>query len=253
MRDGKVVANRLGKQFRRFHAHRPWTFQEAIVRGLRLLSPEERIWVLRNISFAVSPGKLVGIIGRNGAGKSTLLRIIAGVVKPNEGNGEVRGRLGALLEIGAGFHPDLTGRENVFVAGIVGGLTRREVKQRFDSIVEFSEIEDVIDNPLRTYSSGMRMRLGFSLAIHLDPDVILIDEVLAVGDAAFQLKCLDTILEFKKQGCAILLASHDLETTRQYCDEVLWLDGSRLVESGPPDRVIDRYLGSVRLGQTVAV
>ena len=253
MRDGKVVANTLGKQFRRFHAHRPWTLQEAIIRGLRLLSPEERVWVLRDISFAVPPGKLVGVIGRNGAGKSTLLRMVAGVMKPDEGSGEVRGRLGALLEIGAGFHPDLTGRENVFVAGIVGGLTRREVKQRFDSIVEFSGIEDAIDNPLRTYSSGMRMRLGFSLAVHLDPDVILVDEVLAVGDIAFQLKCLDTILEFKKQGCAILLATHDLETTRKYCDAVLWLDGSRLVESGPPDRVIERYLESMRLAKAIAV
>ena len=249
MRDGKIVTNKLGKQFRRYRAHRPRTFQQAVAGGLRLLSPVERVWILRDISFTVPQGKMIGVIGTNGAGKSTLLRMIAGVMRADEGSGEVHGRLGALLEIGAGFHPDLTGRENVFVAGIVGGLTRREVAQRFDSVVEFSEMEDAIDNPLHTYSSGMRMRLGFSLSIHLDPDVILIDEILAVGDFAFAHKCLNCILEFKKQGCAILIATHDLEVCRQYCDGLLWLDGARLAGSGLPGQVIDKYLESMNLAE----
>jgi lipopolysaccharide transport system ATP-binding protein len=244
---GSIAVEHLGKQFRRYHPHRPWTIQEAALGGMRRLFPQEYFWILRDITFSVEPGRIVGVIGRNGAGKSTLLRIVAGIIKPEEGEVKIWGRLAAVIELGAGFHPDLTGRENLFVAGIVAGSTRREVEQRIDSIVEFAEIEDYIDNPLHTYSDGMRMRLAFSLAIHLDPDVFLIDEVLAVGDVAFQLKCIRRILEAKEQGCAILLATHDLSASRELCDEILWLDGSRLAGAGAPGQVVDSYLESMHV------
>ena len=248
---GSIAVEHLGKQFRRYHPHRPWTFQEAAIGGLRRLFPQEHFWILRDISFSVAPGRIVGVIGRNGAGKSTLLRTIAGIMKPEEGVVKVWGRLAAVIELGAGFHPDLTGRENLVVAGIVGGSTRREIERQIDSIVEFAEIEAYLDNPLHTYSDGMKMRLAFSLAIHLEPDVILIDEVLAVGDVAFQLKCLRRIMESKERGCAILLATHDLSTSRELCDEVLWLDGARLAEFGPPNRVVDKYLESMQVAKAV--
>jgi lipopolysaccharide transport system ATP-binding protein len=246
---GKIVVNNLGKQYRQYHAHRPWTAHEAITRGLHWLSPMDRFWVFRGISFSVEPGKMVGLIGRNGAGKSTLLKILAGLLQPDEGSGEIDGKLAGLLEIGAGFHSDLTGRENVYVGGIVAGLSRHEVKRRLDSILEFSELEEVIDHPFRTYSSGMRMRLAFSLAIHLDPGVLLIDEILGVGDSAFQRKCINAIMNFKKQGCAIIFASHDLESTRQFCDEVLWVNGTHPPQYGRPDQIIGMYLESMKLMQ----
>jgi len=244
---GLITVNNLGKRFRRYHPHRPWTLQETFVRGVRLLFPEERAWVLRHISFMVSPGQIVGLIGRNGAGKSTLLRMIAKVMIPDEGSGEVHGKVAALLELGVGFHPDLTGRENLIAGGIVGGLTKREILGRFDFILEFSELEEHIDNPLHTFSNGMKMRLAFALAIHLDPDVLLIDEILAVGDIAFQRKCLQRIMDFKERGCTILLASHDISVSREICDKVLWLDGNRTVEFGSPDEVVDRYLENMEI------
>jgi homopolymeric O-antigen transport system ATP-binding protein len=248
---GSIAVEHLGKQFRRYHPHRPWTLQEAAIGGMRRLFPQEHYWVLRDISFSVEPGRIVGVIGRNGAGKSTLLRIAAGILKPEEGAVKIWGRLGAVLELGAGFHPDLTGRENLMVAGIVGGSTRREVESQIDTIMEFAEIEEYIDNPLHTYSDGMRMRLAFSLAIHLDPDVFLIDEVLAVGDVAFQLKCIRRVMEAREKGSAILLATHDLSGTRALCDEVLWLEGARLAGSGDPNEVVDRYLESMQVGKVV--
>src|SRR3972149_7953763 len=166
MRD-LVVVRGLGKQFSRYHADRPWTLQEAFQRGVRGRGPAERFWALRDVSFSVAPGRMLGVVGPNGAGKSTLLRLISGVGRPDAGSVVVRGRIGALLDLGAGFHPDLTGRENVFVAGVISGLTRSEVSERFDSIVAFAELEEFIDSPVRTYSTGMLMRLGFSVAGHV--------------------------------------------------------------------------------------
>jgi lipopolysaccharide transport system ATP-binding protein len=245
---GSIAVENLGKQFRLYHPHRPWTLQEAAVRGMRLVFPQHHFWALRNISLKVEPGRIVGIIGRNGTGKSTLLRVIAGIMKPEEGSIKVWGRLAAVLDLGAGFHPDLTGRENLMVAGIVAGSTRREIEEQVDSILEFAEIEEYIDNPLHTFSSGMSMRLAFSLAIHVDPDVFLIDEVLAVGDVAFQHKCLKRIIDAKEQGCAILLATHDLSVSREMCDELLWLDGAKIAAFGPPGEVVDKYLESMQIG-----
>lgn len=245
MPDSIVVQN-LGKRFRRYHPDRPRTLKETVVQGLRRTRPVEKFWVLRDVSFRVAEGTMVGVIGRNGAGKSTLLRLIAGVGRPDEGTVEVQGRLGAFLDLAAGFCPDLTGRENVFVGGVIGGLTRRQVAQRFDSIVAFSELEESIDNPLRTYSTGMRMRLAFAIAIHTDPEVLLIDEVLAVGDLAFRSKCFDRIKEFKGNGCTILLVSHDVTQIQMLCDEALWLDEGRVVAHGAPEIVVGQYTTKMR-------
>ena len=184
---------------------------------------------------------MVGVVGRNGAGKSTLLRLIGGVGRPDEGSVRAHGRVGALLDLGAGFHPDLTGRENVFINGVVAGLTRREVAARFDAILAFAELEQFIDSPMRTYSTGMQMRLSFAVAIHTDPEVLLIDEVLSVGDLAFQRKCLERVAELKGRGCAILFVSHDGNAVRQLCEEAIWLRAGRLVAHGPAQAVVAEY------------
>ncbi len=242
-----VVVHNLGKQFQRYHADRPMTLQEAFQKGLHRMRPLERFWALRDVSFDVAPGCAVGIIGRNGAGKSTLLRLIGGVGKPDEGRVQLNGRVGALLDLGVGFHHDLTGRENVFVSGIISGLTRREVAQRFDSIVAFSELEEFIDSPLRTYSSGMQLRLAFAVATHTDPEILLIDEVLAVGDLEFSRKCLKRIAQYKTDGCTIVLVSHDLEQIRQLCDMAVLLQAGRLVAHASPDVVIGRYQSEIEV------
>jgi lipopolysaccharide transport system ATP-binding protein len=240
-----LVVDRLGKEFRRYHPERPRTLQEAILRRGRWIRPAERFWALRDVSFSVPAGRMVGLIGANGAGKSTLLRLIAGVGKPDEGRVDVHGRIGALLDLNAGFHPDLTGRDNVYVSGVVAGLSRREVTARFASIVAFAELEDAIDNPLHTYSSGMQMRLGFAVAVHVDPEILLIDEALAVGDVAFQEKCLRRIAQFRADGRTIVLASHQAEVLEELCDEVIWLEGGRVEAVGPAGEVVGRYVSAM--------
>jgi lipopolysaccharide transport system ATP-binding protein len=244
MPDAIAVQN-LGKRFRRYHADRPNTLKEALLRGLRRIRPAEYLWALRDVSFRIPPGRMVGVVGPNGAGKSTLLRLIGGVGLPDEGSVTVRGRIGALLDLGTGFHPDLTGHENVFVNGVISGLTRHEVARRFDSIVAFAELEEFIDNPLRTYSTGMQMRLGFAVAAHTDPEILLIDEILAVGDLAFQRKCLERIAQFKDQGCTIVLVSHDAGSIQRLCDEALWLRQGKLVACGPADVVAGQYIAEM--------
>lgn len=243
-----IVVQGLSKQFRRYHAHKPATLKEAALkglRGLRGMQPVETFWALQDVSFSVAPGRIVGLIGRNGAGKSTLLRLIGGVGLPDRGKVTVRGHIGALLDLGAGFHPDLTGRENVFVNGVISGLTRRQVRRYFDSIVAFAELEKFIDNPLRTYSTGMQMRLGFAIAVHTSPDILLIDEVLVVGDLSFQRKCIERIVQFKNDGCAIVLVSHDEGQIEQLCDEVLWLRSGQLVAHGDAKVVIGQYVSEM--------
>ncbi|MCB0323689.1 MAG: ABC transporter ATP-binding protein [Bdellovibrionales bacterium] len=204
---------------------------------------------LDNVSFDIAPGSSIGIIGRNGSGKSTLLKLIAGIYLPDDGEVGVHGRVSALIELGAGFHPDFTGRENVFLGGIMYGLSKRDISDRFDAIVRYAELAEVIDDPVRTYSSGMYMRLGFSLAIHTDPDILLVDEVLAVGDAPFINRCQDTISEFKRQGKTIIFVTHDLSSVARWCDEALWLDRGVLRDRGEPREVIDRYLAHVEEGE----
>jgi lipopolysaccharide transport system ATP-binding protein len=247
MPDAIIVQN-LSKSFRRYDADRPRTLKEAFLRGLgglRRIAAQEPFWALRDVSFSIAPGRMIGVIGPNGAGKSTLLRLIGGVGRPDEGQVAVHGRIGALLDLGVGFHPDLTGRENVFINGVIAGLTRNEVAHRFDSIVEFAELEPFIDNPLRTYSTGMQMRLGFAVAAHTDPEILLIDEILAVGDLAFQHKCLDRIAQFKADGCTIVLVSHDANSIQQLCDEALWLRRGQLVAYGPADVVASQYVAEM--------
>jgi lipopolysaccharide transport system ATP-binding protein len=240
-----IVVQGLGKKYRRYRDDRPQTLKETLLTNLGRRQPAEYFWALRDISFRVASGQMVGIIGPNGAGKSTLLRLAGGVGSPDEGQVALHGRLGALLDLGAGFHPDLTGRENVFVNGAISGLTRQEIGRRFDSIVDFAELEEFIDSPLRTYSTGMQMRLGFSVAVHADPEILLIDEILAVGDLAFQRKCLDRIDDFRSQGCTILLVSHDMHSVQQLCNVALWLRRGKLAAYGPADVVVDQYVSEM--------
>ncbi|MCU0526944.1 MAG: ABC transporter ATP-binding protein [Elainella sp. Prado103] len=237
-----IVAQAVGKRYSRYHNNRPRTMMEAALAGYRRMRPIEQFWALRQVGFAVRPGQMLGVIGHNGAGKSTLLQILSGVVCPDEGRVQVHGRMGALLDLGASFHPDLTGRENVFVSAIVSGLTHREVQQRFDQIVEFAELSAFIDNPVRTYSTGMQMRLAFAVAIHNDPDILLVDEFLSVGDVAFQSKCLTRIGELKSQGCAVVLISHNVEQMQQLCDQALWLEDGRVREYGDPNPIASQFM-----------
>lgn len=235
----------LGKRFQCYSPGQPRTLMEAVLSGGRGLRANDYFWALREVNFQVQPGEMVGVIGRNGAGKSTLLRLLGRVGRPDEGKVTLDGRVGALLDLGAGFHPDLSGRDNAFVNAVVAGLLEREVRRRFDAIVEFAEIGAFIDNPVRTYSSGMRMRLAFSIAVHTHPDILLVDEYLSVGDKAFQVKCLDRIAQMKADGCAVVLISHNTDQIEKLCDRVIWLDRGRIREVGMPALVVENYLTAV--------
>jgi lipopolysaccharide transport system ATP-binding protein len=232
----------VSKRFRQYPPHRPSTLHEALARGFGRLRPSTTFWALRDVDLEVPYGATVGLVGANGAGKSTLLRLIAQVGRPDAGKIEVRGRASALLDLGTGFHPDLTGRENVLLGGVISGLSRREVKDRFDEIVAFSELESFIDNPLRTFSTGMRLRLAFAVATLVDPEVLLVDEVLVVGDLPFQHKCVRRIEQLKSKGCTLLLCTHDTVLIRDMCDSAVWLDAGRIMAFGPAQPVIDGYV-----------
>jgi len=239
---------RASKIYRRFsHRKQFATLKSALLTRslIRNLRPDETFTALNDVSLTVPRGRTLGVIGRNGSGKSTLLKLVAGITKPSTGTVKVSGRISALIELGAGFHPEISGRENVFINGIMLGLTKREVTQRFDEIVEFAEMKDFIDAPVKTYSSGMYMRLGFAVAIHVDPDVLLVDEVLAVGDEGFTHKCLDKFAEFKRRGKTILLVTHSLGLVERFCDEALWLDAGRIKGSGDPKRIVGAYITDV--------
>jgi len=244
-----IVVYEVSKRFRMYHANRPNTLQAAFLGNWRLLRPRAEFLALERINFQTLRGKMVGVIGENGAGKSTLLRLIGGVIQPDSGRITTHGRLSALLELGVGFHNELTGRENVYLNGVISGLTRREIERRFDEVVHFAELEDFIDSPLRTYSSGMKMRLAFSVAIHIEPEILLIDEVLAVGDIRFQAKCLQRIKSLKSAGCTILFVSHNHTQVEELCDEALWLRAGKLAAQGPAPVVVERYLSELR-GET---
>ena len=196
---------------------------------------------LKDINLTIEKGESVGIIGMNGSGKSTLLKLLAGIYKPDSGKVYVKGRVASLVGLGIGFHPGFTGRENIFINGIILGLSKREIKRRFDDIVKFAELEDYIDEPVRIYSDGMFMRLGFSIATNVDPDILLIDEILAVGDEYFRHKCAEKIAEFRKRGKTMVIVSHELEAIEKWCDRVVWLDESFIREVGVPNEVIDSY------------
>jgi lipopolysaccharide transport system ATP-binding protein len=225
------------------HRQRARSFQELALNLVRRDDgAREEFWALRDISFTVEQGGTVGIIGPNGAGKSTVLKLISRIIDPTSGRIEVNGRVGALLELGAGFHPDLTGRENIYLNGSILGLSRAQIQRKLDTIIDFAELERFIDVPVKHYSSGMYVRLGFSVAVNTDPDMLLVDEVLSVGDAAFQRKCLDRINHLRRQGVTILFVSHSAETVRAICPRVIWLDNGQLMADGPAEAVVTRYL-----------
>ncbi len=226
------------------------TLKSALLKRDLKLDPDASVPALKKVSFVIDRGEAFGIIGRNGSGKSTLLKIISGILKPTSGRVVVSGRVAALIELGAGFHPEITGRENIYINGIMLGLTRREIDQRFDRIVEFSGIGPFIDQPVKTYSSGMYVRLGFAVAVHVDPDILLIDEVLSVGDEEFSQKCVAKIQEMKYRGVTLMFVTHQLEQVRNLCDRALWLDHGEAVAVGDPVRVVDSYLQQVAGSRT---
>jgi ABC-type polysaccharide/polyol phosphate transport system ATPase subunit len=243
-----IEAVDVSKVYRRYaHKRQFATLKSALLSGslIRDLRPEDTFHALKGVSFTVPKGSTYGIIGRNGSGKSTMLKCVAGITRPTTGRVTVDGRVSALIELGAGFHPEISGRENVFINGIMLGLSKREIARRFDEIVEFAELEQFIDAPVKTYSSGMYMRLGFAVAIHVDPDVLLVDEVLAVGDEGFTHKCLDKFAEFRRRGKTILLVTHSLGLVERFCDEALWIDGGQARGAGDPRRVVGAYVSDV--------
>ena len=240
------------KVYRRYsRRHQFSTLKSALLSRslIRDLRPDETFPAVKDVTFTLPRGRTLGVIGRNGSGKSTLLKLVAGITKPTSGSVHVNGRISALIELGAGFHPEISGRENVFINGIMLGLSKREITRRFDEIVEFAEMSEFIDAPVKTYSSGMYMRLGFAVAIHVDPEVLLVDEVLAVGDEGFTHKCLDKFAEFKRRGKTILLVTHSLGLVERFCDEALWMDAGTVKASGDPKRVVGAYITDVEASE----
>lgn len=243
-----ILARDLTKIYRRVSAgFKLRTLKSALLaRSLTTdLAPEEKVIALDGINFSVQRGEAFGIVGGNGSGKSTLLKIIAGILSPTSGELRVEGRVAALIELGAGFHPEISGRENIFVNGALLGLSRRELDQRFDAIVEFAGLGDFIDEPVKNYSSGMYVRLGFAVAIHTDPDILIVDEVLAVGDEAFAHRCLRRVEELLAGGKTVLFVSHSLGLVENLCDRVLWLERGEVRGLGEPRQIIDAYRGAV--------
>lgn len=261
MKNVVIRADRLGKQYRigvrreRYKALRD-ALTDAALRPFRAVSNwgrrngqseksgEERFWALKDASFEVSHGETVGVIGRNGAGKSTLLKILSRITEPTTGRAEIRGRVGSLLEVGSGFHPELSGRDNVFLNGAILGMKKAEIDRKFDEIVAFAEVERFIDMPVKRYSSGMHLRLAFAVAAHLEPEILLVDEVLAVGDALFQKKCLGKMGEVSRQGRTVLFVSHNMTAVQSLCSRAIWLQAGEVLEAGNVRTVVGRYLQS---------
>jgi ABC-type polysaccharide/polyol phosphate transport system ATPase subunit len=242
--DAAVRVENVTKLYRRHGRRRSvGSFKSAFLSGIgaRALSPDASVPALSDVSFRLAPGESVGVVGANGSGKSTLLKLLAGIVRPTSGRVEVRGRLAALLELGAGFHPEISGRENIEISALLLGMSKREIAARFQTIVRFAEIEEFLDAPVKTYSSGMAVRLGFAIAAHSDPDVLLVDEVLAVGDEAFAHKCLEKFSEFERAGKTLLFVSHDLSLVAARCRRAIWLDRGRLAADGPAAETVALY------------
>ncbi len=243
-----IELDHISRIYQKYSAkHRFQTFKSAIVKGdfFKSLKPDELVAAVNDVSFSVEKGQTFGLIGENGSGKSTILKLVAGIAKPSSGRISVQGKVSALIELGAGFHPEISGRENVYINGIMLGLSKKEITRKFDEIVRFAELEEFIEAPVKTYSSGMYMRLGFSIAINVNPEVLLIDEVLAVGDAAFVPKCLDKIDDFRRRKKTILFVSHDLSTVAKICNTVAWMKDGRIRMIGDPKRVVDAYMQDV--------
>ena len=244
-----IQAEGLGKRYRLGEFQAAYgTLRESLTHATRrLLGKEHRhsredIWALRDVSFDVQQGEVLGVIGRNGAGKSTLLKILTRITAPTEGRAEIRGRVGSLLEVGTGFHPELTGRENIYLNGAILGMKRKEIQTKLPEIAEFSGVSKFLDTPVKRYSSGMYVRLAFSVAAHLEPEILLVDEVLAVGDAEFQARCLGRMEDFGTGGRTVLFVSHNMQAVSQLCDRALLLDGGSIVLDGPSEEVVAHYL-----------
>jgi lipopolysaccharide transport system ATP-binding protein len=235
---GEIGVEGVSRRFR-VRAQEARTLKDLFV--LRGRTRPTEVWALRDVSFAVAPGEAVGLIGRNGSGKTTLLRLVAGIIKPTSGRVRADGRIGSLLELGAGFHPDFSGRENVFLNGAIQGLRRVQIRERFDEIVAFAELENAIDRPVRTYSSGMTMRLGFAIAAFLDADILLLDEVFAVGDESFQRKCFGRIFQFKQSGGTIVFVSHDAAAVERLCERSVLLETGHVAFDGPTRNAVAHY------------
>jgi len=238
METGEISVEGVSRRFR-IHARETRTLKDLFVQRGRNEATD--VWALNDVSVDVSRGEAVGLIGRNGSGKTTLLRIVAGIIKPTTGQVRTEGRIGSLLELGAGFHPDFSGRENVFLNGAIQGLRRQDIRERFDEIVAFAELEHAIDRPVRTYSSGMTMRLGFAIAAFLDADILLLDEVFAVGDEAFQRKCFGRIFAFKESGGTIVFVSHDASAVERLCERSVLLDAGHVAFDGPTREAVAQY------------
>ncbi|MGH3849202.1 MAG: ABC transporter ATP-binding protein, partial [Pseudonocardiaceae bacterium] len=238
-----VVVEDLSKRFRLYN-ERNNSLKATILRGRRAVTQD--FWALRDVSFVVPEGTTFGLIGENGSGKSTMLKCMTKILQPDAGRVQVEGKISSLLELGAGFHPELSGRENVFLNGAILGVGQRALRERFDEIVDFAGIGPFIDEPVKNYSSGMYVRLGFSVAINVEPDVLLVDEVLAVGDESFQRKCAEKIAEIQAQGKTIVLVSHSMGSVQNICDQVAWFDHGRLRQLGPARDVIEEYTGTVQ-------
>jgi lipopolysaccharide transport system ATP-binding protein len=263
MSDISIRTERLGKQYR-LGAHKQGykSLRDSLSRGFRRSlsrlrpgaaagTPREMIWALKDVSFEISQGEVIGIIGRNGAGKSTLLKVLSRITEPSEGSVDLWGRVGSLLEVGTGFHPELTGRENIYLSGAILGMRRAEIIRQFDEMVAFAEVEKFVDTPVKHYSSGMYLRLAFAVAAHLDPEILMVDEVLAVGDARFQRKCLEKMQEVGQQGRTVLFVSHNMPLITRLCPRALLIGDGRLIHDGPSASVVSKYLHS-DLGTTAA-
>ena len=251
MSDFTIRAENLSKQYDiATSKYRYDSLRDQVTYGLRSLfrnrgrsrRDENAFWALKNVSFEVKEGEIVGIIGKNGAGKSTLLKILSRITVPTSGRAEIYGRVGSLLEVGTGFHPELTGRENIYLSGAVIGMKKEEIRRHFDSIVDFAETEKFLEVPVKRYSSGMYVRLAFAVAAHLEPEILLVDEVLSVGDSAFQKKCLAKINDAAKEGRTVLLISHNMIAVNSLCERVIWVDGGKIVEDGPTTQIVTKYL-----------
>jgi len=255
---GTVIAvEQLSKQYQIGHTSKATTLREELtnlmtVALFRRRRHEEKIWALRDVSLSIECGESVGIIGRNGAGKSTLLKILSRITHPTFGRVKVNGKVAALLEVGTGFHQELTGRENIYLNGSILGMGKKEVDRKLDAIIEFSGVEKFLDTPIKRYSSGMRLRLGFAVAAHLDPDILIVDEVLAVGDAAFQRKCLDAMQSLRAGARTVLFVSHNLAAVEHLCRRCVWIDNGEVRMDGESRRVIEAYMGSITSAQTLS-
>lgn len=237
MKKSVIEFNNVSK---RYHLGRKLLLKEALLDVFK--SSNDHFWALKDVSFSVKKGETVGIIGKNGSGKSTTLKLMAGVIVPTSGTVTVNGRIAPLIELGAGFHPELSGRENIYINGVVLGLSRKEIEAKFDEIVDFAELASFIDTPVKHYSSGMYVRLGFSIAVNVEPEILLVDEVLSVGDEQFKKKCMAKMDDFIKKGATVVFVSHSMQTVKSFCKRVIYFDHGQIFDEGDPETTVDTYL-----------